>query len=358
MSNRVFNQARARKIGGGFIVFAEFELYNDVGVNIAPLGTATSTSSQAAGFPDRAIDGSSDNVYQNDPALNSVFISLGDGEQIWTLTMDRPYSQAELDRVGVLARSVATLHESMAIELLSTDGQPPLLLGITDDSSYQTFSVPIPSLLDITVRSINILVVITEVMGSISYRITLEGPTGGEVTKVSDTARLIHNLIGIEPQTQYIIRLYSDTGTGYELSEETTVATLVNNASNYEVTDFENEGLVNISPLIGENLDLVINDIFNTGELLAVSLPSNPSLKSHFVKRGETLSIKDKESIFLPFSPSTGSGQASNVLLSDDSTTVPVAYDELSNNITINSNTFSIGNIFILDGRKVTIYEY
>lgn len=136
MSERVFNQARARKVGGGFLVFAEFELYNDSGVNIAPLGTASATSDGFGGLPALAIDGSADNT------MTSTFHSLDDGEQIWTLTMDRPYSQSELSSVGILARNVGSHHDSAAIELLSTDGQPALLLGTTDTSSYQTFAVP------------------------------------------------------------------------------------------------------------------------------------------------------------------------------------------------------------------------
>ena len=136
MSARVFDQARVSKVGDGYLVFAEFELYNDAGVNIAPLGTATATSTGYGGLPEYAIDGSSDNT------MASCYHSEGTVDEAWTLTLDRPYSQTELVSVGLLGRNIATNHESALIELLSTDGQPPLVLGTTGNTSYQTFPVP------------------------------------------------------------------------------------------------------------------------------------------------------------------------------------------------------------------------
>ena len=135
MSARVFNQARVSK-ASGLLVFAEFELYNDAGVNIAPQGTATATSTGWDGLPEYAIDGSS-----ND-SVASCYHSAGTDNEAWTLTLDRPYSQTELVSVGLLGRGIGSNHASALIELLSTDGQPPLVLGTTENTSYQTFSVP------------------------------------------------------------------------------------------------------------------------------------------------------------------------------------------------------------------------
>lgn len=228
--------------------------------------------------------------------------------------------------------------------------------GLTGTTVVLGVTISVPSLLSVTVRSINIPVVITAVSGAIEYRLTIEGPTGGEVIKVSGTTLLEHNITGIEAETQYTLRMYANTGSGYELSEETVVTTLVNTATNYEITDFEVDGLVNISSL-GAELDVVIDDLFNTGDIVGVSLSSNPILKSSFIKNGETLSIKDVDSTLIPFSTSSGTGQNVNVLLSDDVTTVPITYDETNQSITINSVTYNTGDSFILDGKKVTIYN-
>ena len=208
-------------------------------------------------------------------------------------------------------------------------------------------------------RVVNVLVTITEIPGATGYRLTTEGPTGGELTKVNNNLGLSHNIVGLDPETQYTVRLYVDTGSGYTLTETVVITTLANIASNYDLTDFEENDVVNISSL-RDNLDLgtVIDDLLNTGDIVITSLPSNPNIPSVFVNREDTLSIKDIESVLLPFSETSGSGQTLSLLLSDDSTTVPITYDETSGSVTVNSVTYTNGSSFILDGRKVKVYEY
>lgn len=231
--------------------------------------------------------------------------------------------------------------------------------GLTGIVTTPGVTLKLPPL-TVLARSINIRVLLGGVTGAVGYRLTMEGPSASEVTYVSNTLKLQHNIIGIEPETQYTVRLYTDTGSGYTLSEQATVTTLANNSSNYDVSDFEEEnGIVNISSL-KNNLDLeaVIDDLFSTGDIVGISLSSNTSLTASFVKLGENLNIKDVDSTFLPFSSSIGVGQEVNLVLSDDSTTVPVTYNEVSDSVTINSVTYSDGDHFLLDGKKVTVHEY
>ena len=220
-------------------------------------------------------------------------------------------------------------------------------------------TIVVPSLLSVQVRSINIPVVMSAIDGATMYRLTIEGPTGGEVTKVSGTTILEHNLTGVVPETQYTVRMYADTGSGYELLEETVVTTLINAAASYDVSDFKVDGVVTFGSLssLGADLDLVINDLLITGDVVSVSLPSNPSVKSSFIKNGETLSINDVESALIPFYSFSGSGQNISFILSDNVTTVPITFDETSESITVDSVTYSTGDSFILDGKKVTVYD-
>ena len=228
--------------------------------------------------------------------------------------------------------------------------------GITGTTTVLGVTVVVPSLLSVQVRSINIPVVMSAYDGATMYRLTIEGPTGGEVTKVSGTTILEHNLTGVVPETQYTVRMYGDTGSGYELLEETVVTTLINAAASYDVSDFMVDGVVTFGSL-GADLDLVINDLLITGDVVSVSLPSNTSVKSSFIKNGETLSINDVESALIPFYSSSGSGQNINFILSDNVTTVPITFDETSESITVDSVTYSTGDSFILDGKKVTVYD-
>lgn len=228
--------------------------------------------------------------------------------------------------------------------------------GLSGSTTITGVTILLPPLLTVTARSINIIAVMSAVTGAIAYRLTVEGPTGGEVTKVSGTTVLEQNIVGIEPETQYTVRMYANTGSGYELSEEIVVTTLINDATSYEVTDFDIDGLVTIDSL-GQQLNVVINELFNTGDILGVSLNSNENVKSTFIKNGETLSIKNVTSTLIPFTTFSGTGQNVTFILSDDVTTVPITYDETLDNITVNSVSYNIGDSFILDGKKVTTYD-
>jgi len=231
--------------------------------------------------------------------------------------------------------------------------------GLTGVTTVVGVTIFIPLAFIIQERVINLNVSITEVTGSTGYRLTIEGPTGGEVTKVNNNLELSHNLVGLDPETQYTVRLYVNTGSGYTLTESIVITTLANIASNYDLTDFEENGVVNISSLKeNSNIGNVLDDLFNTGDAVITPLPSNPNIQSVFVKRGETLSIKEVESTLLPFSETSGSGQTLSVLLSDDSTTVPITYDETSDSVTVSSVTYTNGSSFILDGKKVTVHGY
>ena len=256
---------------------------------------------------------------------------------------------------GLPTNNTTVYRTYININTMTVTSQP----GLTGTTSVSGVTVVELTLLDITTRAINLVVDITEVSGSIGYRLTVEGPTGGEVTKVSSTLVLRHNLVGLLPETTYTIRMYSDTGSGYVLSQEMSVTTLVNTTSSYDMTDFEVDGVVSIGNIVdlGDEFNSVMNDVFNTGDVVEVSIPSDPSVKSSFIKRGEVLSIKDVDSTLIPFSTSSGVGQNVSVTLSDDSTTVPINYNEASNSIEVNLVTYNVGSSFILDGRKVTVVD-
>lgn len=231
---------------------------------------------------------------------------------------------------------------------------PEGLTGTTTDTGV---TIQLPPL-TVLARSINMLVLIGGITGSVGYRVTVEGPTGEELVKESDTLELEHNILDVEPQTSYTVRLYADSGSGYEFVEEANVTTLANSSSNYNMGDFEKNGIVNISDVRrNARLKNVLNDLFSTGELVGVTLPSGEH-KSKFVRRGEDLSIKDTRSTIIPFYPEIGAGQTINFVLSDNSTTVPILYEETSDSISVDSVTYGDGDSFVLDGQKVTVHSY
>ena len=210
-------------------------------------------------------------------------------------------------------------------------------------------------------RPVNIPVVIGAVVGAIGYQITYQGPTGGEVTVVSNVTTLEHNIVDLVPETTYTIRLYVDTGSGYQLIEELMSTTLSNTSSNYNKDDFSENGIIDLTPLSEDtisNINEVMDELFQTGDIVQVDLPTKSKVITSFINLGDILSIKDINGVLLPFESTGGNGQDVNVIYSDDVTTEAIVYDEVNNNITVESVTYSPGESFVINGLKATVLEY
>lgn len=232
-------------------------------------------------------------------------------------------------------------------------------LEVIDFNGLTVLTVDVASIV-VLPRAINIPVEIIAIPGAVAYRITYKGPAGAEITAVTGATTLIHNITGVEPETQYTIRMYVDTGFGYELSAELIITTLQNVAANYDVADFKENDVFNISAIpegTVTRISEVLNDLFATGDVVSVSLDGSQSLKTSFINLGDTLSIEEISGVLLPFEEASGAGQDVSVILSDGTTTVSIDYDNTVNTITVGGVVYSAGDSFILDGQKVTVSE-
>jgi len=212
-----------------------------------------------------------------------------------------------------------------------------------------------PGTWNVEVRVINIKIGIGEVPGASSYRLTYEGPNGMEISAFSGFTDFSKNIVNLDPETQYTIRLYADTGNGYEMTQSFSTTTLANSSSNFVVADFVEDDIFNLRTINKDTrteLNDVMNELFNTGDIVNVSTYE----KLSFVKRSESLAIKNVNGVLLPFD-AVNTGQTVSLVLSD-STNVPVVYDESINTITVGSTTYNPGDAFVLDGRKVSVLDY
>ena len=214
--------------------------------------------------------------------------------------------------------------------------------------------------LTITPRPQSLSIVVVSEQEATGYRITTQREgSGREVIALRsfiDPQQTIRNLV---PATEYTVRLYSSTGTGFRFEGETIVSTLENSAENYDVNEFLGpSGRFDISTLDNTSIGLisdVMNDLFTTDDAIDVNI-SGRTRVSRFVNRGDTVDITNSEAVVAPFSTGGGPGQAISMTLSDASS-VAVTYDETTEELTIGPTTYNTGESLVLDGQKVTIVD-
>lgn len=226
-------------------------------------------------------------------------------------------------------------------------------------NALKTTNLP-PVYLALRPRPINVSVTVTEVPGATSYNMTYEGPTGTEVSAISGVTSLEHSIVGLVPDTEYTIRLYADTGSGYELTQESVTTTLPNVATNYNVADFVKEGVIDLTSFDSttrSRVSSVMNELLNTGDKVRLPVKRKPEFETSFVGLGDTLSIAGVKGVLLPFDESTGSGQGVGLVLTDGSTS-GVEYDEQYDTITVDGAVYYPGDSFVLDGQKTTVVTY
>ena len=140
-----YSQVTITTINNQELNFAEFQLFNTSGENIALLGTAsqTSTSFGTQGQASNGNDGNTDAVLVIGSSGAIVHTSYGG---VWTLTLDRSYEQSELSNAVVYNRDAT--NESLRfigapITLISDDSRDDLLIGTGIADLIQTFVITI-----------------------------------------------------------------------------------------------------------------------------------------------------------------------------------------------------------------------
>lgn len=205
---------------------------------------------------------------------------------------------------------------------------------------------------------------IAPVSGATAYRLTSQ-ETGSPTERVAnnnftDLNQTINNL---SPGTEYTFRLYSTTGNNYDLVHESTGTTLENSSGSYDANDFlVTSGRFDLSSLDKTSVAFisdVMNEIFATGDSIDINVPGGRrgTKISKFVNLGANVTVSGSEALVVPFSKDAGSGQSVSLTLSDSSV-VAVAYDEVSEAITVESTTYAAGESFILDGKKATVVQF
>ena len=197
-----------------------------------------------------------------------------------------------------------------------------------------------------------------EQQGAVSYRVTVDSGQGEVVlgNNLTSTTTVIYNL---QPSLTYTFRLYySVDGLNYTLKETASTTMLADTEANSNLAFFLDGTFYDLTALNRETrsrLEPYLNSL-TTGNEVVVDDTRFTGRRLTLVTNGSTSTIPSGNSILLPFNENDGSSQNVTIELSDTSN-VTVTYDDLSNEINVGGTTYSEGDVFVLDGKKVTVFD-
>ena len=192
-----------------------------------------------------------------------------------------------------------------------------------------------------------------------SYRLTIDSGNG-ESIRANNTTIQSKDVYNLQPDTEYTFRLYHFNGTSYELDETETITTLPDTETNVNLEAFRNDQDVYDLSIIDEQSLTRLKKHFKT------SLPTGSKVKINnarlnnkvltFSNTGSTSTVVRDGGIVFPFNQEDGDSQNASLELSDNSS-VSVNYDQSANVIDVGGTVYSHDDVFILDGKKVTVYD-
>ncbi len=234
----------------------------------------------------------------------------------------------------------------------------------TTAGTTTTWSLPAP----LTVVSGVLTAEVTlEDSGATAYRISITPDGGSEVVSVSTTTELIHTISNLSPVTNYTVSLYTDTGAGFVSEASESITTLANISGNYDKTDYDDgSGGFDLSEFNDTSLghiSEVMDSLFTTGDSISLEVDSIVR-DTTFSNVAGTLTIDKLETEPIISVGFDGlASQTTSVNLTDEadvSTTYGIVYDGIESDPTysINGGSYKAGQSLVLNGKKVTIFNF
>ena len=169
-------------------------------------------------------------------------------------------------------------------------------------------------------------------------------------------------LYDIDPGSTYDFNIYADSNLVATLTSPGNLAPVADSVSTSSLLTFlGNDLTLLLSSSAISGTDTYLRDVLTTGDTIqsGIVLPGGAifSTEVRFVKDSESITIDNSIPILLPFLLGGSAGQNVDLTLTDGTTQVNTIYDEGTNGITLESNARVVGDVFILDGKKVTVAE-
>ena len=187
-----------------------------------------------------------------------------------------------------------------------------------------------------------------------SYSVSSTATGFSEVFQFDNITSLTAQLT-VDPNVEYIFKVYGD-----DVPIGTTTAKTSPVASGASITDivtYLGNDLTSLDDTSVAGVVEYIGDALNTLDEVSAIVHNGLAQSSKtltFVDYADTINITNLSNLLTPFVPTGGATQSVILELSDTSTET-VTYDESLDEITVDSITYSVGDTFILDGKKVRV---
>lgn len=269
--------------------------------------------------------------------------------------------------IGSATQTINTGTDSLGVGNINYDGRNHhdgyvLDIRIYDDvlSAAEISTIyqdgPNPSSTTVTPWSTLVHISWGEIPGATSYRIVYDS---GVLDVSAATEATVYNL---EPLTEYTLQFYvSSDDVTYTLEDTITTVTLSDTPSNANLGIFLNNGLYDfrvLNEVTRSRLEVHLSNAASSGDIILLNSNGLQDTELSLVPIGSTSQTSQfsGDGLMIPFNENSGTSQNITLELSDTSNVV-VTYDETTDEISIGGTLYSHGDVFVLDGKKVTVIQ-
>ena len=201
------------------------------------------------------------------------------------------------------------------------------------------------------------------ITGATTYTlVTKENVSGDVVDTISETTELQADVYNLDDGVSYDFEVYTDLDPVTPiLVSLANVTPVIDATSTGDLITFAGNDLTELNEDKLLEIDEFIKDVLNTGDTVQARVSFQNSIQQdqtlNFVQDGETISIAPNPTVLTPFTATGVPATDITLEFSDGSTTESMTFNQSLNQVTVASNTYNVGDTFIIDGKKCKVSE-
>ena len=179
--------------------------------------------------------------------------------------------------------------------------------------------------------------------------------TGSSEVFYTESTMSTNVIIPVTPGVEYVFSVYVDG----ILTNSSTAKTspIGSGASVSDILEYVDNDISGLSASSITGILEYIGDALDTLDVISANIDISGSIKNTaltFVDLSDTINITGVSDVLIPFSALGGPTQNVTLELSTMATEI-VTYNELADEITVETNTYGVGDTFVLDNKKVKV---